>query len=486
MFKRATSEAATNSLLNRIQKTTSKGSKPLSEANKKALIQMLAFKSEPEQFEIDQLIPEGTYIKRLCRHFADTDISYELPIFHVIAVASSFLTQGGARLEVPGVGDILPTLWLIGLASSGSSKTLAISEIDRIMEQGSTPLVRKLATGCTDAEWIIELCGNNGAFWFQDEVGKEFAKYRKPGPYSRIKDWVLNAYSHQEIANRLKSDVSKLSIAKPFFTFHGLTVDETWCSDIDITSMLDGFAQRFCYYFATPRKGTDMFDHLLYFKGESYDDQRKVLAELWDALCSQKAACDKYTLGEDVIPYLERWWLGLRQSWGNSSLPKSFIRRIGFAVFRYLIVIQFLLGKSHHPIDLETAEIATSFAEFHLHSTLSLVQMYNTSKTSNVQLVASKLATLNDNGKPSTVRDVTRSMSANQRQKFSKGELSEIVSLLKQIEHMPPLFEKDDDLRTISSALIIEKDREEKKMKLNQRKRNERRLRDLVKKYRRR
>ncbi|TLP43957.1 hypothetical protein FDK21_17285 [Cohaesibacter sp. CAU 1516] len=232
------SKAATKSLLDRIQKSSPKGKKPLSEADMKALVQMLAFKAEPEQYEMYQLLPEGSFLKRLCRHFDETDISYELPIFHVISVAASFLTQGGAHLDVSGVGEILPTLWLIGLAPSGSAKTLATNEVEKILKQGATPMVRKLATGCADAEWIIELHNNNGAFWFQDEVGKEFAKYRKPGPYTRIKDWVLNAYSHEDIANRLKSETSKMVVAKPHFTFHGLTVDETWRSDIDITSML--------------------------------------------------------------------------------------------------------------------------------------------------------------------------------------------------------------------------------------------------------
>ncbi|TLP45710.1 hypothetical protein FDK21_13355 [Cohaesibacter sp. CAU 1516] len=244
---------------------------------------------------------------------------------------------------------------------------------------------------------------------------------------------------------------------------------------------LDGFAQRFCYYFATLRKDTDMFDHLLHFAGERFDHRRKVLAEIWDALCLQKAACGKYTLCKDVRPYLEQWWLGLRETWGNSSLPPSFIRRIGFAIFRYLIVFQFLLGKSRNPIDLETAKLATSFAEFHLHSTLALVQMYHAAATSNVQLIASKMKSLNDNGKSSEYRDVSRSMSVPQREKFSPGEMSEIVSVLKQIEHVPPLFDKADDLKTISSALIAERDRVEDNLRLNERKRNERRLRDLKK-----
>lgn len=471
--------SADHVLLSELTVKTRKGTRRLKKSEREALIQMLAVKAEPEDFDIQSLIPRGSFLDRIARHFDDTDISHAMPIMQVVMTAASYLTQNGACIEVPGVGEVLPTLWTIGLAGSGSSKTLASEEIDRIIARGASPLVEKLATGCTDAQWIVELHANNGAFWFQDEVGKAFKSILTEGNYRRIKPWCLDAYSHKPIANRLKSEKTKLVIERPYFTFHGLTVDETWRSDIDLTSMLDGFCQRFSYYVAPPRTDTDIFDHFLYFEGKKVEERRQNLADIWDALCSQEGACEPYTLNDEVLPFLKEWWGSLRQSWGQSALPKSFIRRIGFAVLRYLIVLHFLSGKSRRPIDVETAALATRFAEYHFLSALHVVQQYDRNTTSRIQVIADASTRVSDAGKPVSGREISRALSKQQRAQFAKGEIAEIVSVLNQIEAMPGLFDATSDARQKSSAIQGRRDEIQARLLLNERKRNERRLREL-------
>jgi len=172
----------------------------------------------------------------------------------LIVIAASRLIQRGVYLDAEGVGRILPTLWLVGRAGSGSSKTLASEEVDRIVSLGVTEQVNRLATscGCTDAQWIGKPSENRCAFRFQDEVGRCFNAMQTQTNYRRKKDWCLAAFSHKPIANRLKSEKVKLSIEQPHFTIHGLSIDETWRLEVDLTSMLDGFFQRFSYYLAAP------------------------------------------------------------------------------------------------------------------------------------------------------------------------------------------------------------------------------------------
>ncbi len=427
--------SAEHVLLSEIRVKTPKGTRLLKKEEQKQLIQMFAVKASADRFDIHSLAPRGSFLDRILRHFEDTDISYALPIMQVIMTAASMLTQKGAYLDVPGVGRTLPTLWTVGLAGSGSSKTLAAEEIDRIVSHGATEPVSRLATGCTDAQWIVELHDNNGAFWFQDEVGKCFKAILTQGNYLRIKFWCLDAYSHKTIANRLKSETSKLVIEQPFFTFHGLSVDDTWRSEVDLTSMLDGFCQRFSYYLAVPRNDTDMFDHFIYFEGKRVEQRRQDLAKIWDALCSQDGVGGPFKLNDEVLPYLKEWWRDLRKSWGQSALPKSFIRRIGFAVLRYLMVLQFLLGKSGRLIDVETAELATRFAEYHFLSALHVVQQYDAKNTSRIQLLTDASSRVAENGNPVTNREVTRSLSKKQRAQFDKGEIAEILSILNEIDH---------------------------------------------------
>lgn len=295
-------DAADHVLLGRLTVKTPKGTRRLTKAECEDAIQFFAIKANAQTFDIRKLTPRGSLLDLIARHFGETDISYALPIMQTVMIAASYLTQKGATLKIPGVGEVCPTLWLVGLAGSGSSKTFASEEIDRILSRGNSDAVARLATGCTDAQWIVELHDNNGAFWFQDEVGKTFNAILTQGSYIRIKEWVLNAYSHKAIANRLKSEKNKLVIDRPYFTFHGLSVDETWCSDIDLTSMLDGFCQRFNYYIATPRQDTDIFDHFLYFEGQEVEERRELLVKTWDAICSQKDAYGPYTMNDGIRP----------------------------------------------------------------------------------------------------------------------------------------------------------------------------------------
>jgi hypothetical protein len=424
-------------------KTMEKGKRrPLKQEEVEQLLALLSAKECPEALSVDRLIPEGSLLERICRFFKSTDTSYALPLFQLIMIASSYLTQGGANLWIPGFGTKRPILWTIALAKSGSSKTLATDKVAEILLPHSQD-VRMFPTGATDAQWIVDLAENNGSYWFQDEVGQLFQQVLKQSNYARIKPWMLDAYSHKSIGNRLKGEAEKLSIEDPHFTFLGLSVRETWTESVDAASMLDGFCQRFNYVIAPPRTDTDMFDHFLYFAGEGIEEWQAELRELWYALCAQKGALETYTMNDGVLPYLEGWWRGLRGKWGNAALPGSFVRRTGFSILSYMVVLHFLIGKSRRPIDLETAELATKYAEFHLESTLVMIREYDRGERPHVQTVAAKREKLLQEGSETVkVRDIQRRLSKKQSQELSKERIAEILSVLDRLESEPGLFQE--------------------------------------------
>jgi hypothetical protein len=248
-------------------------------------------------------------------------------------------------------GELSNSLWTIGLAESGNAKTLAADRVTLILSgEDGPPVVRMLPACGSDAQWIQDLAADNGTFWFQDEIGKFFHAVLNDSKFNRIKPWMLSAYSHQPISNRLKSEIHKLEIPRPAFTLHGLSVLSTWRADVDAVSMLDGFCQRPSYYVAPARADTDMFEHFIYSAGERQAEAEADVRELWQAVCAQPGAEGPYQLGEGVLPYLEGRWKGLRPIWGDGEVPASSIRRIGFQVLRYLPVLHFLLGKSRWPI----------------------------------------------------------------------------------------------------------------------------------------
>lgn len=414
----------------------------LKQKEREELLALLSAKARPEALAVDGLIPEGSFPQRLCRFFEKTDASYALPLFQLIMIASSYLTQGGANLWIPGFGTKRPILWTIALSGSGSSKTLATDKVAEILSPRPQD-VRMFPTGATDAQWIVDLAENNGAYWFQDEVGQLFQQVLKQSNYARIKPWMLDAYSHKPIANRLKGEAEKLSIGDPHFTFLGLSVRETWTESVDAASMLDGFCQRFNYVIAPARTDTDMFDHFLYFAGEGVEEWQAELREFWYALCAQEGALETYTMSDGVLPYLEGWWRSLREKWGAAALPGSFVRRTGFSILSYLVVLHFLLGKSRRPIDLETAELATKYAEYHLESTFTMIREYDQGARSHIQIVAAKREKLMLEGaKVVKVRDIQRCLSKKQNQEIPKEEIAQILAVLDRAEREPDLFDK--------------------------------------------
>jgi hypothetical protein len=433
-----------NGLFSDLRIKDGKRKRPLNKKEMSDLAAMLATKERPEALDVAPLIPKGSFIQRLTNHFKDTDVSYSLPLFQLVMLASSWLTQNGAVLEVEGLKPHRPILWTIALAPSGSSKTLATDRVSDILSpEGEKHPVDMFPVGATDAQWIIDLFENNGSYWYQDEVGKFLKSVLTQSNYLRIKPWMLDAYSSKPVSNRLKGEVDKMQVEDPHFTFYGLTVRETWKSDIDLSSMLDGLCQRFNYVIAEPRKDTDMFEHFLFHATAKSKSEASSIQEIWLALCNQPGACDPYTLAPETLPFIEKWWHDLRPAWRNSALPSSFIRRIGFSVLSYLPVIHFLLGLSNRPIGIETAEIATRFADFHLESALVMIREYDNGWSDQIQTVVRQRERMVQKGNPCpTPRDINRSLSAKARQNLTTARIKEIQHLVEAVENATssPLF----------------------------------------------
>ena len=119
---RAGTDEAGGALLRRLAMGAGEGPRDrrsLDEDERRLLLAFLTAKRDEEAADVGRLIPKGSFLARIVRHFRDTDISYSLPLFDAVMIAASWLTQAGAVLRVRGLGDVHPTLWTIGLAESG-------------------------------------------------------------------------------------------------------------------------------------------------------------------------------------------------------------------------------------------------------------------------------------------------------------------------------------------------------------------------------
>ncbi|ETW10831.1 hypothetical protein ATO8_20289 [Roseivivax marinus] len=409
--------------------------KDLTDDQREIVLSMIAARERPEVLNATRLAPEGSVLSRVLRLVDNTNISYTLALAQIISLAAAWLTQNGARLSVPGLGTIRPTLWSIALGDSADCKTLASTTITRILRDstGDDP-VQMLPDAGSDAQWIEELAAHNGSHWYQDEVGQYVRKVLTDARFSRMKPWILNAYSSEPIANRLKGEDEKLQIDDPHYTFLGLTVGSTWHNCLDAESVLDGFLQRFNYFIATPRADKDAFDHFLFFADPESERVSKDIGDIWSGLIAQRGAAAEYTLGPDILPYLERWWGSLRGKWGNCPLPVSYTRRIGFSVLRYLVVLHWLLGKSGHPIDLETAELATRYGEYHLEAALCMLRMFDENPSEKYCTILDVRDRLIARGRPAEPRNIVMSLSAAQRRGISTSLVRSVLSVADRVD----------------------------------------------------
>ncbi len=461
----------------------------LTDDGRKALIAMLARELNKEAFDIQRLVPAGSFMQQIIRHFDQTDISYAIPLFNLMTIAASWLTQNGASLSILGVGRIRPTLWMIGLADSGSSKTFAAKRVWSILMSTTQAPVCRIPEPATDAQWIKDLKDCNGGYWFQDEVGSFVRNMTGSKHLTKLKHWMLLSYDHEAIANRIKSDEIKDEVEDPHFTFHGLSVLQTWARDVEINNMIDGWCQRINFYIARPRPDTTMFDHFTYFAGEQVESDEAELSLTWAALCAQQNASGDYSLAPETMDFLRDWWKSLEHVWGDYALPASFIRRIGFSVHRYMIVLQFLLGKSRRPIDIETAKLATTYAEFHLECALFLVQSYDATGVNRFRKIVDARTSLMAEGRDPKPRDIYRRLTKSARDGVTMEMLHAFEALVsqpagKKAEHFdlwsggefPLTSEKIAATGAKMNDLFV-------RLKASEQKRNKRRLLELRRSY---
>ncbi len=172
----------------------------------------------------------------------------------------------------------------------------------------------------------------------------------------------------------------------------------------------------------------------------------------------------------------------MQKSWGDFALPSSFLRRIGFSVLRYLVILQFLLGTSRLPIDVQTSSITAAYTDHHMEGALLHLQSYDEFAASHVRRIATIHQSMRDNGEKPTARNIARRLSKAAREEVNSGLINEIMSVLDRVEKEGPSgFVVDADPKEKSAKIFAERQKWLERLKQNERKRNERRLRELRK-----
>ncbi len=285
-------------------------------------------------------VPPGTLLEKILADFRrNTDIPLELPFFCVFALLAGYLLHTGVCLEFRGGVDddndaviVEPDIWLLLLASSGSSKSLTFNKIlkatDSRVREATFPL-----DGIQSAAALFEsLKENNKKLAIRDEFNELYKQMRTGAALETVRDMILRIYNHSEITWETKKE-GKQQIEDVALCIIGMTVGESFRDSLTSDDLLNGMAQRFLPVIARDDPARPIVRYPLYrFHSGVW---KSAWTELVDSIRHKT-----YIATSDALEGYETTFRTLF----TKDLDKSFFRRVMWAAHKYALLYHILCG----------------------------------------------------------------------------------------------------------------------------------------------
>lgn len=358
---------------------------------------MILLKSAPGEWRGLVATPPGSFIEKILEIFNEkTNIPLEIPFFTSLHYLSAYLLQNDVCINVKN--QILkPDIWTVVLAQSGAGKTFASSTIGKyIGEEASFP------DSASSAKFIENLSKHNKSFFLRDEFG-QFLKNIETQPHmAEMKDILLRLYDNKKIERNTKKE--EITIEDPALVILGVSVLDTFLSQIGIESLVDGFSQRFNYVIAEPDPSRKMEDFAFYdvFDEITTNTVRTEWEKLKNNIKHQEYKVSDNALGAFISSF---------KLLSNIQLPEAFYRRIMFKGMKYALLYHILLGKTIDIIDSEDMAWAGRLCAIHLKDSAKLLQGHDKTDIQNlIELTEKACERLKEKGEEINPRNLIRSV----------------------------------------------------------------------------
>ena len=266
------------------------------------------------------------------------------------------------QLTIDFVGqEIRPDIWTIVLGESGSGKTFATNEMEKL-----TRVENVFPNVASVARFVKELELHNRSIWIRDEIGQLIKAMNEQSYLSELKDVLLRVYDGKRVERVTKKE--EIVIEDPALTILGLTVYSTFFQIIDTESLLDGFAQRFSYVVARedkerPPEQFPIYDLRPYRQGIKDEWERLV-----ESLPKDKTVFDVCDRGLDAFR------VGFQTLMPpQDEVPISFFRRIMLRGVRYALLYHILMYRSGTVIDEQDMAWAGRLLGLHVKDAADLI-----------------------------------------------------------------------------------------------------------------
>lgn len=400
---------------------------------------MIALPKPADQWRGILAVPPGSLMETILADFRrNTDIPLELPFFSIFAVLAGYLLHSGVSVivgdeKVDGYDDfveeihVLPDIWLLLIAPSGSSKTLTFSKIRESADADERlkDTHFQLDGIQSDAAFFDIIEKHNCKLGVRDEFNEFYKQLKSGKSLEKCRDTLLKIYSHDKLQRDTHKDGTR-EINSPAICLLGMTIKDSFCETIatQADDLINGLLQRFLPVIATLDPQRKMIDFPIYrFHQNKWKIQWKKLLD--------SIKFKEYKVSELAMRgYFEAFRLLF-----SKDIDPSFYRRVLWSAHKYALLYHILCGHGdQQEIGAEAYGWAARVLSLHL---ADLKDLFFSSAMSPLQRTLEKVETLiqrlRTEGRPVTARAIVVGV----RDIRSVAEARAILQMLSEKEDTP-------------------------------------------------
>ena len=336
--------------------------KDKTEAERKLLAEAFQLDIDTASPTLDSCIPRGSLLEVVDRYFWEyTDIPRELPFFYVMHFIMGLLLQKGVEIH-KGQQVILPDIWTVVVATSGTGKSLSQKQLDKALNAK----INLFNEAKTSLQFLTNLRDQRLSLYLRDEFAQFLKDVSKEPSMQNVRDYLLRTYDNGNI--EYTTTKSSVEVKNSAISILGYTPTKTLKMHLTQEMLLDGFAQRFSYCVSEKDDRPIVGDY-------DFDALSKRIAPLWNQLSSQPVH-PVYTVTNEargVFNHIARTIIGDARA---IDVEDSFSRRLAFTTYKYGLAYHFMAGKTASEIDGDDLVQGAKLVALHLRDLRKILDFY--------------------------------------------------------------------------------------------------------------
>ena len=365
------------------------------DSERKLLAEAFQLDLDPSCPTLDKCIPRGSILEAVDRYFWEyTDIPREVPFFYVLHYVLATLLQRGVEIHKGGQ-VILPDLWTVVVADSGSGKTLSQKQLDKALSGG----VKLFSDAKSSLQFLTNLREQRLALYIKDEFAQFLKAVTKDPAMLDVRDYLLRTYDNGNIEHTTTK--SSVQVEKSAIGILGYTPTKTLKTHLTQEMLLDGFAQRYSYCVAERDERPIIGDY-------NFEELASRVSPLWTKIVGMPIHT-VYKIGDDSIAMFNQVVNKIVTKARQDDIEDSFSRRLAFTTYKYGLAYHILSGKTSDVIDPDDMNQGAQLVALHLRDLRKILDMYEVNpvarsgsiSTSTVTPAATKQDMANATPKPS-------------------------------------------------------------------------------------